>query len=243
MQTVFVTSGLVKIITKMPKNTAGYPVTHPTVELFKHPPEIHTVILRQADFLQFEGVVDGKRHKLAGQLEHFSHMPAKTESKYREEMNPAVKTGFDVPSLHTMYIDKPMRGHGLMQAIARVNRVYKDKPGGLIVDYLGIAHEIKKALAEYSDKDKGETGIDQDVAVGVLLEKYEVAKAMFHGFDYNSFFKGTPQEKVRIVPAAMEHILAQQDGKKRFVEVVAALSKAFALSVPHQKALNYCLKL
>lgn len=146
-------------------------------------------------------------------------------------------TGFDVPSLHTMYIDKPMRGHGLMQAIARVNRVYKDKPGGLIVDYLGIAHEIKQALAEYSEKDKKNTGIDQETAVSLLLEKYEVTKAMFHGFDYHPFFKGSPQAKVRVVPAAMEYILVQKDGKKRFVEAVASLSKVFALAVPHQKAL------
>lgn len=146
-------------------------------------------------------------------------------------------TGFDVPSLHTMYIDKPMRGHGLMQAIARVNRVYKDKPGGLIVDYLGIAHEIKKALIEYSEKDKGETGIDQEIAVSILLEKYEIIKSMFHGFDYKPFFVGGAQDKVRLVPSAMEHIIRQEEGKKRFLAFVSALSKSFALAVPHEKAL------
>lgn len=146
-------------------------------------------------------------------------------------------TGFDVPSLHTMYLDKPMRGHGLMQAIARVNRVYKDKPGGLVVDYLGIAHEIKQALIDYSEEDKGSTGVDQAVAVTLLLEKYEVAKAMFHGFDYRQFFGRDAQERVRIIPAAMEHIIKQQDGKNRLLTVVAALSKAFALAVPHERAL------
>src|SRR3989338_4339677 len=98
-------------------------------------------------------------------------------------------TGFDVPSLHTMYLDKPMRGHGLMQAIARVNRVFKDKPGGLIVDYLGIADDLKKALAEYSEKDRKETGVSLDEAVGVLMEKHEILRAMFHRFDYSAFFK------------------------------------------------------
>ena len=145
-------------------------------------------------------------------------------------------TGFDVPSLHTMYLDKPMRGHGLMQAIARVNRVFKDKPGGLVVDYLGIAHELKKALAEYSERDRGEAGVPQDVAVSILLEKYEVAKAMFHKFDYSRFFKGAAQERVRVIPAAMEHVLTLEDGKNRFMKVVAEISKAFALAATHEKA-------
>jgi type I restriction enzyme R subunit len=146
-------------------------------------------------------------------------------------------TGFDVPSLHTMYLDKPMRGHGLMQAIARVNRVFKDKPGGRVVDYLGIAHELKKALAEYSEKDREETGVSLDEAVAVLLEKHEILRAMFHRFDYSAFFRGSPQERLRVIPAAMEHIVAQEDGKKRFLQTVAELSTAFALSVPHEKAL------
>ena len=146
-------------------------------------------------------------------------------------------TGFDVPSLHTMYLDKPMRGHGLMQAIARVNRVFKDKPGGRVVDYLGIAHELKKALAEYSEKDREEAGVPVEEAVEVLLEKYEILKAMFHKFDYASYFKGKPQERLRIIPAAIEHILSQEDGKKRFLKSVTELSRAFALAVPHEKAL------
>ncbi|HAM34743.1 MAG TPA: DEAD/DEAH box helicase [Elusimicrobia bacterium] len=146
-------------------------------------------------------------------------------------------TGFDVPSLHSMYVDKPMRGHGLMQAIARVNRVFKDKPGGLVVDYLGIAHELKKALAEYSDNDRDDTGVPQDVAVAALLEKFEVSKALLHGFDYAPFFKETPAKRLGIMKAAMEHVLKQKDGKPRFMKAVSDLSKAFALAVPHEKAL------
>jgi type I restriction enzyme R subunit len=147
-------------------------------------------------------------------------------------------TGFDVPSLHTLYIDKPMRGHGLMQAIARVNRVFKNKPGGLVVDYLGVAHELKKALAEYSQKDKKETGIPQDVAVGLMLEKLEVLKALMHGLNYSAFFRGAAKERVRVIPKAMEHVLSQKDGKARLLKAVSELSKAFALSVPDQRALD-----
>ncbi len=147
-------------------------------------------------------------------------------------------TGFDVPCLHTMYLDKPMRGHGLMQAIARVNRVFKDKPGGLVVDYLGIAHELKKALSDYSDRDRGQAGIPQELAVSILMEKYEILKAIFHGFDYSPFIKGKPQEKLRIIPPAMEHVLSLENGKDRFLKAVTELSKAFALAVPHEKALS-----
>jgi type I restriction enzyme R subunit len=147
-------------------------------------------------------------------------------------------TGFDAPCLHTMYIDKPMRGHGLMQAIARVNRVFKDKPGGLVVDYLGIADELKKALAEYTEGSRGETGIPQEEAVAIMLEKYEVVSAMFHGFDYSRFFAGTPAERISIIPATIEHILVQPSGKERLLQAVTELSKAFALAVPHEKALE-----
>jgi type I restriction enzyme R subunit len=146
-------------------------------------------------------------------------------------------TGFDAPCLHTMYVDKPMRGHGLMQAIARVNRVFKDKPGGLIVDYLGLADQLKLALAAYSEKDRGEAGIPQEEAVALMLEKYEIVTALFHGFDYSPFISGTPGQRLAVIPAAMEHVLTQQDGKKRFMQVVTELSKAFALAVPHEKAL------
>ena len=146
-------------------------------------------------------------------------------------------TGFDAPSLHTMYVDKPMRGHGLMQAIARVNRVFKDKPGGLVVDYLGLADVLKRALADYTETDRGQTGIPQEEAVALLLEKYEVVAAMFHQFDYSKFITGAPQERLALIPAGMEHILQQPDGKKRFRQAVAEVSKAFALAVPHERAL------
>jgi type I restriction enzyme R subunit len=144
-------------------------------------------------------------------------------------------TGFDAPSLHTMYVDKPMRGHGLMQAIARVNRVFKDKPGGLVVDYLGLADELKKALATYTESGgTGKTAIDQAEAVAVMLEKYEICQGLFHGFDWSRWMTGKPQERLSVLPAAQEHILAQQDGKPRLLRAVTDLSQAFALAVPHE---------
>jgi len=148
-------------------------------------------------------------------------------------------TGFDAPSLHTMYVDKPMRGHGLMQAIARVNRVFGDKPGGLVVDYLGLAQELKKALATYTESGgTGKTAIDQEEAVAVMLEKYEVCCDMFHGFDWSKWTTGAPQERLGLLPLAQEHILAQEDGKNRLLAAVRALSQAFALAVPHAEALR-----
>jgi type I restriction enzyme R subunit len=138
-----------------------------------------------------------------------------------------------------MYLDKPMRGHGLMQAIARVNRVFRDKPGGLVVDYLGLAHELKQALANYTESGgKGQTAIDQAEAVAVMLSKYEVCCGMFHGFDRSQWSAGTPQQRLSVLPAAQEHILGQEDGKNRFVRAVGELSKAFALAVPHEEALR-----
>ena len=148
-------------------------------------------------------------------------------------------TGFDAPSLHTMYIDKPMRGHGLMQAIARVNRVFRDKPGGLVVDYLGLAQELKQALATYTESGgTGRTALDQDEAVAVMLEKYEVCCGLFHGFDWSHWTTGTPQERLALLPLAQEHILAQENGKERCVGAVRELSQAFALAVPHTEALR-----
>ena len=145
-------------------------------------------------------------------------------------------TGFDAPSLHTMYVDKPMRGHGLWQAIARVNRVFKDKPGGLVVDYLGIAHDLKQALATYTESGgTGVTAIDQEEAVAVMLEKYEVCCALFHGFDRAKWVTGTPQERLSLLPGAQEHILAQENGKDRCIVAVRQLSQAFALAVPHDE--------
>ncbi len=148
-------------------------------------------------------------------------------------------TGFDAPSLHTMYVDKPMRGHGLMQAIARVNRVFKDKPGGLVVDYLGLAMDLKKALATYTASGgKGRTALDQEEAVAVMLEKHEVCCALFHGFDWTSWTTGTPRERLNLLPAAQEHVLAQEDGKERGLKAVRELSQAFALAVPHPETMR-----
>ena len=148
-------------------------------------------------------------------------------------------TGFDAPCLHTMYVDKPMRGHGLMQAIARVNRVFGDKPGGLVVDYLGIAHELKQALAAYTESGgKGRTAIPQEEAVEKMLEKYEVCRGLFHGFDWSLWVKGKSTQRLELLPNAQEHILQQEDGKARLNQAVKELSLAFALSVPHEAAIK-----
>jgi len=148
-------------------------------------------------------------------------------------------TGFDAPSMHTLYIDKPMKGHNLMQAIARVNRVYKDKPGGLVVDYLGIASDLKKALSFYSDAGgKGDPTIAQEQAIQLMLEKLEVVSQMFHGFPYEDFFEADTSQKLSMILAAEEHILGLEDGKKRYINEVTALSKAFAIAVPHDQAMD-----
>lgn len=170
-------------------------------------------------------------------------------------------TGFDAPCLHTLYVDKPMRGHSLMQAIARVNRVFKDKPGGLVVDYLGIATDLKKALSFYSDSGgKGDPTETQEKAVAIFLEKLEVVGQLFGekskslstilaeeptayyknsiNFNYKRFFEVNAKEKLSIILQAEEHILGLEDGKKRFIEQVTLLSQAFALSVPHESALK-----
>lgn len=147
-------------------------------------------------------------------------------------------TGFDVPCLHTMYVDKPMQRHGLMQAIARVNRVFKDKPGGLIVDYLGLATQLQKAVTDYTDGGgKGEPVEMQEKAVAKMVELYEVCAGIMHGFDYSRYRSGSPKERTAVIPAAAEHVLQQEDGKNRFMSGVSKLSKAFALSVPHEKAI------
>ena len=148
-------------------------------------------------------------------------------------------TGFDAPSLSTMYIDKPMRGHGLMQAIARVNRVFRDKPGGLVVDYLGLADQLKYALAVYTQSGgKGDPSIDTAKAIAVMLEKHEVACGMMHGFDWSKWHKGTPAEKMSLLPGAQERILKQENGKERFVQVVTELSQAFALCAGTDEAIK-----
>lgn len=148
-------------------------------------------------------------------------------------------TGFDAPSMHTLYIDKPMKGHNLMQAIARVNRVYKDKPGGLVVDYLGIASDLKKALSFYSDAGgKGDPTIAQAQAVELMLEKLEVVSQMFSGFPYEDYFQAETGQKLSLILAAEEHILGLEDGKKRYINEVTALSKVFAIAVPHEQAMD-----
>jgi len=159
-------------------------------------------------------------------------------------------TGFDAPCMHTMYVDKPMQGHGLMQAIARVNRVFRDKPSGLVVDYIGLAQNLKNALSQYSKSDQAQTGVDEREAVAVMLEKYEVVRDIYHGFDYSKGISGTPQERLIVMASAIEWVLETQqqdaaketseEGKKRahrrYADAVLALSKAFALASASDEA-------
>jgi type I restriction enzyme R subunit len=148
-------------------------------------------------------------------------------------------TGFDAPSMHTLYIDKPMKGHNLMQAIARVNRVYLDKPGGLVVDYLGIAADLKEALSFYSDAGgKGEPALAQEQAVELMLEKLEVVSGMYHRFPYENYFEAETSQKLSLILAAEEHVLGLEDGKKRYINEVTALSQAFAIAIPHEQAMD-----
>jgi len=148
-------------------------------------------------------------------------------------------TGFDAPSMHTLYIDKPIKGHNMMQAIARVNRVYKDKTGGLVVDYLGIAADLKEALSFYSDAGgKGDPTLVQEQAVEIMLEKIEVVSAMYHGFADEDYFDADTSIKLTTILAAENHILGLPDGKKRYIDAVTALSKAFAISVPHEQPID-----
>jgi type I restriction enzyme R subunit len=148
-------------------------------------------------------------------------------------------TGFDAPSLHTMYIDKPMRGHALMQTIARVNRTFKNKKGGLIVDYLGIADELRQALAQYSEQDRKRASptVVIEEAVRGIRKHYEIVHDMFHSFDAKPYFVGTPEERMRTSAGAAEHILGLEDGEKRYLKAVRDLSNAYALSVPDERAL------
>ena len=148
-------------------------------------------------------------------------------------------TGFDAPCMHTMYVDKPMQGHGLMQAIARVNRVFRDKPGGLVVDYLGLADQLKRALHTYTQSGgHGDTAVDQQEAVALMLEKHEVCADLFHGLDWSAWTTGTPAQRLSLLPAAQEHVLAQDGGKEQILRLVTELSKAFALAVPHDEAIR-----
>src|SRR3989454_29040 len=148
-------------------------------------------------------------------------------------------TGFDAPSLHTMYLDKPLKGHTLMQAIARVNRVWPGKEGGLVVDYMGVGAELKEALVNYTEGGgKGKPTLDQEKAVMLVLEKYEIVRDMFHGFNYRRFFELKPNERISFVPSAMEHILKEQGKKERFLGETAGLLKAFSLAVPNENAMK-----
>src|SRR5438128_12568801 len=145
-------------------------------------------------------------------------------------------TGFDAPSLSTMYIDKPMRGHTLMQAIARVTRVFRDKPGGLVVDYIGIANELREALKEYTASGgKGKPTEFIEEAFGVFLEKLSIARGMMHGFDYSDY----EMEAFELLPSAADHILSQKDGKKRFADCVTGMSQAFALCSTYEDAIPH----
>ena len=148
-------------------------------------------------------------------------------------------TGFDAPSLHTMYVDKPMRGHALMQAIARVNRVFGEKPGGLVVDYIGIGYHLKQALTDYTESGgEGKPSINKAEAIALMLEKHEICCGLFHGFDWSSWIEANAQARLRLLPGAQEQILGLEDGKARLLNEVAALSKAFALVVPDENAIQ-----
>lgn len=146
-------------------------------------------------------------------------------------------TGFDAPCLHTMYVDKPMKGHNLMQAIARVNRVFKDKQGGLVVDYIGIADLLKKALMEYTEGDRKEAGIPIEEAIAIMLEKLALANNLFKGYDYSKGIHGTPSARLTTIAESMEHILGLEDGKKRYMQIVLELSHAFALASTTDEAI------
>lgn len=146
-------------------------------------------------------------------------------------------TGFDVPAMNTMYIDKPMKGHNLMQAIARVNRVFKDKPGGLIVDYIGIAESLKEALHQYTESDKRTAGIDTNVAVNMMLEKHEIITEMLYEHDYSKFQSEKSTERMTAIIATMDYILGLgDDEKRRFLNTVTELAKAFALCATTEEA-------
>lgn len=159
-------------------------------------------------------------------------------------------TGFDAPCMNTMYIDKPMRGHGLMQAIARVNRVFKDKPGGLVVDYIGVAQNLRNALSQYTDSDRGKTGIDESAAVAAMMERYEAIRDLFHGFDYRPGITGQPRERLICLGGAIDWVLKWQESQaarqktdeekkrahRRFLDMVLELSKAYALASASDEA-------
>lgn len=152
-------------------------------------------------------------------------------------------TGFDVPSMHTMYIDKPMQGHNLMQAIARVNRVFKEKQGGLVVDYIGIAENLKRALNDYTESDKNTTGIDTDVAVELLLEKYDLIKELLHGHDYSRFFTGKASDRMQVIVETMDFVIGlREERKNNYLKFVTEMARAFSLCATHEDAQKLTLE-
>lgn len=153
-------------------------------------------------------------------------------------------TGFDVPSLHTMYIDKPMQGHNLMQAIARVNRVFREKQGGLVVDYIGIADKLKEALSEYTENDQKQTGLDTDVAVSLMLDKLTVIRELLHNHNYDKYFKGTNADKLQAIMETIDYIVSlREERKKDFINIVTELSKAYSLCSTTDEAIEHNIEI
>jgi type I restriction enzyme R subunit len=215
-------------------------------EIIKLKPEWHSADLTKGIIKVVMTAASSDGPKLAGH--HTTKQQRKTLAERMKDPDDELKlvivrdmwlTGFDAPCMHTLYIDKPMKGHNLMQAIARVNRVYGDKPAGLVVDYLGIASDLKQALAFYADAGgKGDPMLAQEQAVQMMLEKIEVVADMYHGFPYEDYFEADTSRKLFMILAAEEHILGLEDGKKRYIDQVTALSQAFAIAIPHEQAMN-----
>lgn len=215
-------------------------------EIIKLKPEWHSEDLNKGVIKVVMTASSSDGHKLA--KHHTTKKQRKALAERMKDHDDGLKlvivrdmwlTGFDAPSMHTLYIDKPMKGHNLMQAIARVNRVYLDKPGGLVVDYLGIASDLKEALSFYSDAGgRGDPTLLQEQAVHLMLEKIEVVSAMYHGFSYEDYFAAETSQKLSLILAAEEHILGLDDGKKRYINEVTALSQAFAIAIPHEQAMD-----
>ncbi|HSW63499.1 MAG TPA: type I restriction endonuclease subunit R [Dissulfurispiraceae bacterium] len=215
-------------------------------EIIKLKPEWHSPDLTQGVIKVVMTAASADGPKLAGH--HTTKEQRKTLAERMKDPDDELKlvivrdmwlTGFDAPCMHTLYIDKPMKGHNLMQAIARVNRVYGDKPAGLVVDYLGIASDLKQALAFYADAGgKGDPMLAQEQAVQLMLEKIEVVAGMYHGFPYEEYFEADTSGKLSMILAAEEHILGLEDGKKRYIDQVTALSQAFAIAIPHEQAMD-----
>lgn len=215
-------------------------------EIIKLKPEWHSPDLTKGVIKVVMTAASSDGPKLAGH--HTTKQQRKTLAERMKDPDDELKlvivrdmwlTGFDAPCMHTLYIDKPMKGHNLMQAIARVNRVYGDKPAGLVVDYLGIASDLKQALSFYADAGgKGDLMLAQEQAVQMMLEKIEVVAGMYHGFPYEDYFEADTSRKLSMILAAEEHILGLEDGKKRYIDQVTALSQAFAIAIPHEQAMD-----